>query len=87
MGPESVQSAQLEYRIVCGIGLYCGSTWGLMAFLEGKRVKAVEGIPVKEEEMLRDVERDVTDEEKRNGKSKRKNHTTGGKGSVPEVKV
>ena len=59
---------------------------GLMAFLEGKRVKAVEGIPVKEEEMLRDVERDVTDEEKRNGKSKRKNHTTGGKGSVPEVK-
>ncbi|KAK3174065.1 hypothetical protein OEA41_001309 [Lepraria neglecta] len=60
---------------------------GLMAFLEGKRVKAVEGIPVKEEEMLRDVERDVIDGEKKNGKSKRRNHTTGGKGSAPEVRV
>lgn len=35
--------------IVAGAG-------GLMSFFEGKRVKKVEGIPVKEEEVLRDVE-------------------------------
>ncbi len=30
-----------------------------MSFQEGKRVKKFEGIPVKEEEVLADVERDV----------------------------
>ena len=38
--------------IVAGLG-------GLMSFQEGKRVKKFEGIPVKEEEVLADVERDV----------------------------
>ena len=38
--------------IVAGLG-------GLMQFQEGKRIKAVEGIPVDEAEMLRDVEKDV----------------------------
>ena len=38
--------------IVAGLG-------GLMSFQEGKRVKKFEGIPVKEEETLADVERDV----------------------------
>ena len=60
---------------------------GLMAFLEGKRIKAVEGIPVKEEEMLRDVEKDVVDGKKESGKSKRKDRTTGTKATSSETKV
>lgn len=43
--------------IVAGLG-------GFMQFLEGKRIKAVEGIPVPEEEMLKDVEKDVVDAKK-----------------------
>ena len=39
--------------IVAGLG-------GLMAFMEGKKIKSVEGIPVKEEEVLNDVEKQVT---------------------------
>ena len=42
--------------IVAGLG-------GLMQFQEGKRIKAVEGIPVDEAEMLGDVERGVVDRE------------------------
>ena len=57
--------------IVAGLG-------GLMAFQEGKRIKAVEGIPVKEEEVLRDVEKAVV--EKKSKKQKRKK----GKGMVDE---
>lgn len=38
--------------IVAGLG-------GLMQFFEGKRIKAVEGIPVDQAEMLKDVERGV----------------------------
>ena len=49
-----------------------------MAFQEGKRIKAVEGIPVKEEEVLRDVEKAVV--EKKSKKQKRKK----GKGMVDE---
>lgn len=44
-----------------------------MSFQEGKRVKKFEGIPVKEEEMLADVERDVVGGEKKHKRSKRKN--------------
>ena len=58
--------------IVAGLG-------GLMAFQEGKRIKAVEGIPVKEEEVLRDVERGVV-EKKVEKKQKRKK----GKGMVDD---
>ena len=32
---------------------------GLMCFTEGKRIKAVEGVPVEEEKLLGEVERDV----------------------------
>ncbi|KAI4211328.1 MAG: hypothetical protein LQ351_005883 [Letrouitia transgressa] len=35
---------------------------GLMVFQEGKRVKAVEGIPVKQAEVLKDIEKDVKSE-------------------------
>lgn len=43
---------------------------GLMAFNEGKRVKRVEGIPVEEEEMLRDEEKAL--HERRVGKAEKK---------------
>ena len=66
--------------IVAGLG-------GLMSFQEGKRVKNFEGIPVKEEEMLADVERDVVSGEKQK-KSKRKDKATAEeKGSAPEIGV
>lgn len=59
-----------------------------MSFQEGKRVKKFEGIPVKEDEMLADVERDVVDGEKKHKKSKRKDKAeVEGKGSAPEVGV
>ena len=51
--------------IVAGLG-------GLMCFNEGKRIKKVEGIPVKEEEVLKDVEQGV--EEKRISKAEKKEH-------------
>ena len=51
--------------IVAGLG-------GLMSFQEGKRVKKFEGIPVKEGEMLADVERDVVGEEKKKGKERKR---------------
>ena len=57
--------------IVAGLG-------GLMAFQEGKRIKAVEGIPVKEEEVFRDLEKAVV-EKKTKKQEKRK-----GKGTVDE---
>ena len=44
-----------------------------MIFQEGKRIKRVEGIPVKEEEVLRDVEKAVVEkkvEKKRRRKGK-----------------
>lgn len=64
--------------IVAGLG-------GLMSFQEGKRVKGFEGIPVKENETLGDVERDVVGGEK---KSKRKDKPVAGeKDSAPEVGV
>lgn len=64
--------------IVAGLG-------GLMSFQEGKRVKNFEGIPVKENETLGDVERDVVGGEK---KSKRKGKPVAGeKDSAPEVGV
>lgn len=67
--------------IVAGLG-------GLMSFQEGKRVKKFEGIPVKEEEMLADVERDVVDGKKKNKKSKRKDKAVvKEKGSAPEIGV
>lgn len=43
--------------IVAGLG-------GLMVFNEGKRVKKVEGIPVEEGEMLKDVEKGVVEKKK-----------------------
>jgi len=43
---------------------------GLMAFQEGKRVKRVEGIPVKEEEMLRDEERAMHEKKVRKAEKK-----------------
>lgn len=43
--------------IVAGLG-------GLMCFLEGKRIKAVEGIPVEEEKVLADIEQQVVAGEK-----------------------
>ncbi|KAL2043130.1 hypothetical protein N7G274_004190 [Stereocaulon virgatum] len=60
---------------------------GLMAFLEGKRIKSIEGIPVSQEEMLRDVEKDVVDVEKSSGKSKRRDRKSGKEDSKAEVKV
>jgi len=48
--------------IVAGLG-------GLMQFLEGKRIKAVEGIPVDQTEMLKDIERGVIKGEKAGGSS------------------
>ncbi|KAL8973253.1 MAG: hypothetical protein Q9197_002438 [Variospora fuerteventurae] len=53
--------------IVAGLG-------GLMVFQEGKRVKKVEGIPVKEAEALADIEKGVKAEGKKkdNGKKKKK---------------
>lgn len=56
---------------------------GLMCFQEGKRVKAVEGIPVDEAEVLRDVEKDVVEGEKNEGGNGRRGHMFGkGKGKV-----
>ena len=58
-----------------------------MAFQEGKRIKAVEGIPVKEEEVLRDVEKAVV--EKKSKKQKRKmgkGMVDEGESTAPEVK-
>lgn len=48
--------------IVAGLG-------GLMCFFEGKRIKAIEGIPVEEEKVLQDVEKAVERAEKGEGKS------------------
>jgi len=54
---------------------------GLMCFQEGKRVKAVEGIPVDEAEVLWDVEKDVVEGEKTSGGNGRRGHLFGkGKG-------
>lgn len=54
------------------VGLACvvAGLGGLMQFLEGKRVKKVEGVPIDEAEMLKDVEKGVMDE-KRGGKVKK----------------
>lgn len=66
--------------IVAGLG-------GLMSFQEGKRVKKFEGIPVKEEEVLADVERDVGGgREKKLGKSKRKDKSKRKEKAVVEEK-
>ncbi|KAL8946204.1 MAG: hypothetical protein Q9222_007374, partial [Ikaeria aurantiellina] len=46
--------------IVAGLG-------GLMVFQEGKRVKAVEGIPVPEAEVLKDIENQVEEKKKEKG--------------------
>ena len=51
--------------IVAGLG-------GLMCFLEGKRVKAVEGISVTAEEVLADVEKQVVDNEEKGEPEKRR---------------
>ncbi|KAK4690275.1 hypothetical protein P7C71_g6474, partial [Lecanoromycetidae sp. Uapishka_2] len=70
--------------IVAGLG-------GLMCFQEGKRVKAVEGIPVNEAEVLKDVEKDVVEGEKNDGGNARRGHMFGkgkakdGEKSTPEV--
>ena len=54
---------------------------GLMCFQEGKRVKAVEGIPPDEAEVLKDVEKDVVEGEKKEGGNGRRGHMFGkGKG-------
>lgn len=51
--------------IVAGLG-------GLMSFMEGKRVKAVEGIPVSEAEVLQEVAKDVEKgERKKKGEMKK----------------
>ncbi|KAL8998486.1 MAG: hypothetical protein Q9169_002429 [Polycauliona sp. 2 TL-2023] len=50
--------------IVAGLG-------GLMVFREGKRVKAVEGIPVPEAEALKDIERAVAEKQKQKGKGRK----------------
>jgi len=50
---------------------------GFMCFKEGKRVKAVEGIPVEEAEVLRDVEKDVMEGEKKEGGNGRRGHLFG----------
>ena len=67
--------------MVAGLG-------GLMAFQEGKRIKAVEGIPVKEEEVLRDVEKGVVEKKsKKQRKTKGKGMSVNENGSTaPEVK-
>jgi len=41
-----------------------------MVFVEGKRVKTIEGIPVEEGEVLADVERGVEEKKKLTGKKK-----------------
>lgn len=51
--------------IIAGLG-------GLMTFFEGKKIKAVEGIPVAEEERIRDVERDVVEKKKTKTKKSEK---------------
>ncbi|KAL8873339.1 MAG: hypothetical protein Q9174_001177 [Haloplaca sp. 1 TL-2023] len=51
--------------IVAGLG-------GLMVFQEGKRVKAVEGIPVPEAEVLKDIEEQVEEKKKDKEKDKEK---------------
>lgn len=67
--------------IVAGLG-------GLMSFQEGKRVKKFEGIPVKEGEMLADVERDAVDGGKKKRKeSKRKDKAFVEKNTAPELDV
>lgn len=70
--------------IVAGLG-------GLMSFQEGKRVKKFEGIPVKEEEVLADVERGVVDGEKRKQKGGKKEDEAArveeNKSSAPEIDV
>ncbi len=48
-----------------------------MCFKEGKRVKAVEGIPVEEAEVLKDVEKDVMEGEKKEGGNGRRGHLFG----------
>ncbi|KAL8938480.1 MAG: hypothetical protein Q9216_003870 [Gyalolechia sp. 2 TL-2023] len=52
--------------IVAGLG-------GLMVFMEGKRVKGVEGIPVEEVQVLKDIEKGVGEkkEKKKKGKGER----------------
>ena len=57
-----------------------------MAFMEGKRIKAVEGIPVKEEEVLRDVEKGVV-EKKKQKKRKGKGTVDEEESPAPEVKI
>lgn len=49
--------------IVAGLG-------GLMVFVEGKRVKTIEGIPVEAGEVLADVERGLEEKKKLTGKKK-----------------
>lgn len=66
--------------IVAGLG-------GLMSFQEGKRVKKFEGIPVKEEEVLADVERGVVDGEKGGKKEDKAARGQEEKSSAPEVSV
>ena len=65
--------------IVAGLG-------GLMQFQEGKRIKAVEGIPVDEAEMLGDVERGVVDREDEEGKEKEKESKGSGKKKLEKRK-
>lgn len=57
---------------------------GLMQFQEGKRIKAVEGIPVDEAEMLKDVEKSAVQGEKKSGHNKRWGKKVDEK-STPEV--
>jgi len=65
--------------IVAGLG-------GLMQFQEGKRIKAVEGVPVDEAEMLRDVEKSAVQGEKKTGtKDKRWGKKKLDEKSTPEV--
>ena len=51
--------------IIAGLG-------GLMCFLEGKKIKAIEGIPVQEEEKLRDIEEGQKEKEAKKQKSQAK---------------
>ena len=51
--------------IVAGLG-------GLMCFFEGKRIKAVEGIPVEEEKVLEDVENGVEEKKERKEEAREK---------------
>ncbi len=64
--------------IVAGLG-------GLMQFQEGKRIKAVEGVPVDEAEMLKDVEKSVVRGEKKTGHGKRWGKNKVDEKSPPEV--